>query len=33
MELPDNVHQLIRAALAEDIGDGDVTAQYFGPAP
>jgi nicotinate-nucleotide pyrophosphorylase (carboxylating) len=31
MELPDNVHQLIRAALAEDIGDGDVTSQYFVP--
>jgi nicotinate-nucleotide pyrophosphorylase (carboxylating) len=31
MELPDNVHQLIRAALAEDIGDGDVTSLYFVP--
>ena len=31
MELPENVHLLIRAALAEDIGDGDVTSQYFVP--
>ena len=29
--LPDNVLQLIRAALAEDIGSGDVTSLYFVP--
>ncbi len=29
--LPDNVLQLIEAALAEDIGTGDVTSLYFVP--
>ena len=32
MELPPEVHVLIRLALAEDIGPGDVTVQYFVPA-
>ena len=32
MELPPEVHELIRLALAEDIGPGDVTVQYFVPA-
>ena len=32
MELPAEVHALIRLALAEDIGSGDVTVQYFVPA-
>lgn len=32
MPLPHPVLQLISAALAEDIGDGDVTALYFTPA-
>lgn len=32
MELPQAVHELIRMALAEDVGTGDVTAQYFVPA-
>ena len=32
MELPAEVHELIRLALAEDIGSGDVTAEYFVPA-
>lgn len=31
-QLPDNVLSLIRAALAEDIGSGDVTAEFFVPA-
>ncbi len=29
--LPDSVLSLIRAALAEDVGDGDVTSQFFVP--
>ena len=29
MDLPDEVHELIRLALAEDIGPGDVTVEYF----
>jgi nicotinate-nucleotide pyrophosphorylase (carboxylating) len=29
--LPDSVLSLIRAALAEDIGDGDVTSEFFVP--
>ncbi|MES2468536.1 MAG: carboxylating nicotinate-nucleotide diphosphorylase [Verrucomicrobiota bacterium] len=32
MELPAEVHELIRLALAEDIGPGDVTVRYFVPA-
>jgi hypothetical protein len=32
MELPAEVHELIRLALAEDIGAGDVTVRYFVPA-
>lgn len=32
MDLPDEVFELIRLALAEDIGPGDVTARYFVPA-
>jgi nicotinate-nucleotide pyrophosphorylase (carboxylating) len=32
MELPAEVHELIRLALAEDIGAGDVTIRYFVPA-
>ncbi len=31
MELPAEVHELIRMALAEDVGPGDVTAAYFIP--
>lgn len=31
MELPAAVHELIRLALAEDIGPGDVTVRYFVP--
>lgn len=29
--VPDSVHALIRAALEEDIGDGDLTSRYFVP--
>lgn len=29
--LPDSVLSLIRAALAEDLGDGDVTSEFFVP--
>ncbi len=32
MKLPAEVHELIRLALAEDIGAGDVTVRYFVPA-
>lgn len=32
MDLPQEVHELIRMALAEDIGPGDVTAEFFVPA-
>lgn len=32
MELPEPVEQLIRLALAEDLGSGDVTVQHFVPA-
>ncbi len=32
MELPAEVHELIRLALTEDIGPGDVTVRYFVPA-
>ncbi len=32
MELPPEVHALIRLALQEDVGPGDVTAHYFVPA-
>jgi nicotinate-nucleotide pyrophosphorylase (carboxylating) len=32
MKLPAEVHELIRMALAEDIGPGDVTVRYFVPA-
>ena len=32
MELPAEVHHLIRLALKEDVGPGDVTAHYFVPA-
>lgn len=31
MNLPAEVHELIRMALAEDVGSGDVTARYFVP--
>ncbi len=31
MELPAEVHELIRMALVEDIGPGDVTVRYFVP--
>lgn len=29
MDLPNEVHELIRMALAEDMGPGDVTAEFF----
>ncbi len=32
MELPAEVHELIRLALTEDVGSGDVTVEYFVPA-
>ncbi|MDB6070192.1 MAG: hypothetical protein JWL81_1363 [Verrucomicrobiales bacterium] len=32
MKLPDEVSELIRMALAEDVGPGDLTAEFFVPA-
>lgn len=32
MKLPAEVHELIRMALAEDVGPGDLTAEFFVPA-